>query len=358
MNRRVLLRSVSASAFVLAANRLNALAQPTETDREYESALTGSVVALTDQQWGFNPDQYAVTEEPDYTREHFSVTNQSSIVEIDFIQTEMTPEDFLIMMQGVYESRYDGFELADSGTTADGAWFAASVLSDGTLVSVYSEYQAGAYETADLSVTVNTLPEELEANLDAAQTGITVGDLEPFVWIQDSDVLALTFPAIAATTTTRTTRTTRSTNTGNTTETTRTTRTNRGSTTSGSSTYVDDVTAHREEFLASFAEFMTQIAVAGDATATEADLAAALAAVDLIAETWTGYADRAAGLTAPAELGQLEDVYLQWADDISALGGLWAVVRMGETDVEVVLDQIEVVNQIDQELEAELAAAA
>lgn len=360
LNRRTLLRTASASAAIFALSPKGLLrAQPTAEDRSFESELTGSVIELIDEQWSFNPELYELTEDDDVVKEYISVSNQSSTIEIEFVQSPLSPEEYLEEVQANYARVYDAFEVVDSGASGDGAWFAGSSTYEDFSLSIFCEYQAGAYENADLVVIVNSRPDDFQSNVPAVQDGILIGDLEPLIMVETSEVMSLEFPvlavAVATETSGRSSRTTRGTseneNRGN-------TRSNRRGQDERNSTaddsYVDEVRAHRADFIASFSEFVEALAVFGDDSSTDAQLNTAFATIDRVAETWLTYSDRASELTAPAEFATLEDLYLTWADEIAQLGANWVAFVTGAGEVGAIFDQIDVVDQADKALVAEL----
>lgn len=359
LNRRTILRSAAAGATVYALLPKNPLwAQPSDTARSFESELTGSVIELLDDQWNFKSEFYGIAEEVDYTTERVMISGRTATVEVEFVQTSLDPEAYLTIVQDSYIENFVGFELADSGTTPDGAWFAGTAALSDLSINVFAEYQAGAYDDTDLVVILNSNSEDFLQNLPAAQEGILIGDLEPMMMIESSQVTALTFPVLAVAAPTpasgRTSRSTRgSTNTETTPRSNRRGQSQSTSTTSGS--YVDDVRAHREEYLITFTDFVASVSVFGQDTSTEAQQAEAFDTIDRVAGEWLEYPARANQLNASPDLATLEDLYLTWADEIAEMGDLWFSAMQGTSTVDDLLDQLDIVNLADQALDTELS---
>lgn len=366
-SRRNMLKTAVASAAVLAVVPARALwAQPDKADRVFESRLTGSAVELLQEDAEFYPELYVFEEEADFVRETVSITiPMTADAEIEFVQTSMTADEYLDVILGRFRENWDQVEIAGSGSDAEGAWMAASVLMEPSEsypndipFSVFIEYQAGAYEDADLAVAVVTRPDKVEEGIAAVQAGILVGDLEPLLMVESSEVLSLDFPVLSSgmstTASTGGRRSRSSQESGEEEETTNTRGGENQTNTTTSSDYPDAVRGHRTEFMATFDEFAEALALTIDDAATEADVSAAFSTIDGLAKQWLGYPDRAAQLVAPAEYSSLEGLYLTWADEIATLGSSYLGLFDGTSDVDTMFNQIDVVDQADRALVAEL----
>lgn len=347
-NRRTLISTAAASAVLLTpALRTGAFALPADDDREFESTFTGSVIELVDDQWAFE-EIYPLIEEDDFHWESVSIVNDSSIVGVAFIDTSKSPEEYLDEILSMY--RYDTIDIVGSGTSSDGAWFAASAAYEGIslVVSIYCEYQVGAYEEFDLVVTLNSRADNLLVDVDAAQGGILIGDLEPFMMLESSDVASLTFPGVVASSTSG--RSNRTSQTSNATETTGT------ETTTADSSFVEGVREHRTVFMSEFGDFAGAMGIIADEASTDPEKDAAFETMHRVAALWVPYADQAAELTAPAEYADLGELYSTWAAEITELGTAWQEIMAGQREVESLFDQIDAVDLVDKELKAALEA--
>lgn len=368
-SRRTLFKTAVASAAVIAVAPARALwAQPDGSDRVFESRLTGSTVELLNEDAEFFPEYYVFEEEADFIRETVSVTiPMTADAEIEFVQTTMTAEEYIEVILGRFRENWDQVEIADSNSGADGAWVAASILMEpsesypnGIPFSVFIEYQAGAYEAADLAIAVVTRPDGVEEGISSVQDGILVGDLEPLMMVESSQVLALSFPVLTGDTSTTTStsgRSSRSTRESGEEEGTTTDSSSRGQGQSGSTTssdYPDAVREHRTEFMATFNEFAEALALTIEDSSTDAQVSGAFSTIDGLAEQWLGYPDRAAQLVASAEYSSLEGLYITWADEIATLGSNYLGLYDGTSDVDAMFNQIDVVDQADRALVAEL----
>lgn len=196
------------------------------------------------------------------------------------------------------------------------------------------------------------------------QEGVLIGDLEPFIMLEQGNPTALMFPAVTAKPTQPSTQPSEnsgsssgsgdSSRAGNTSSD-RSSRGNQGQSTSGSD-YPDAVLAHRTEFMGTFNEFVEALSVVLDEVSTEADVSGAFTTIDRLAETWLGYPARAAQLSAPAEYASLEGLYLTWADEIATLGSSYLGLYDGTSNADTMFDQIDIVDQADRALIAELDA--
>lgn len=366
VSRRSILRTAAGGAAILALSPANRIwAQTPPYDRMIESSLTGSIIELLDDDWSFSLGFGGQDSGDGYLRELYNLQNASSRLEVEFVQTDLTSEEYLeLKLDGLLAS-FPEIEIADNGILDDGVWFAASMATQDSARSVYCEYQSGAYEQADLVLTLFSEPDDFQTNLPSAQEGILIGDLEPFMMIEPSNVMALEFPVIAVAVATETTgRTTRSSRTVGSTdepeETPSSRRSNRRgqneSTTTTDEDFVEIVRTHRQEFLATFDAFNAALSTFFAENATEAEQAESFEAIAPLAEVWTTYPQQASQVSAPAEFAELGTLYSDWANEIGALGTSWLDFLGRTATVEDFFAQLEIVDQIDLELGNMLAS--
>lgn len=368
-SRRSLLRLAATGAAVLAITPARDLvAQVRRDDRSYESAFTGSVVELLDPDWKFSTEFSGIDETGEYIRESVNARSESArtTIEIEFLRSSVSPERYIEILLERHAENWDVVEIAGSGTGPDGPWFAASLLwvpTDGLTsvmpASVYCEYQAGAYEEEDLVVTVNTRPEGFEERLNLAQTQVLIGDLPPLTMLESSEVFALSFPVLTDETATTSTRGRSSRSTRGSGEEEETASSRRGENRTNTATgtdYPDAVLAHRTEFIKSFDDFAGALSTFIDETSTQDQQNAAFGTIDVIATAWLDYPDQANSLSAPSEYARLEDLYITWADEIAVLGARYFSGISGTGTVEQMIEQIDVVDQADRALMAEMGS--
>ncbi|MCA9832426.1 MAG: hypothetical protein KC435_00605 [Thermomicrobiales bacterium] len=367
-SRRVIVRGMSAAAAASILASTSKVFAAQANDREYVSELTNSVVELTNDDFTFAEDSFDVRSFDEYTQEYLSISTGRSTVEIMFVQNGNEPADFVDVIRQRYQENYDTFEDGDSDEVDGSIWFTAATLFNDQQINIYGEYQTGAYDSADLLVLVNAWSDEIVDEIEAAQNGILVGDAPPLLMLAGDDPADLVFPVLGSTSTTSTgTRSTRSSRTSstddddNTSETRNSTRgnddTKTTSTDADSTDYREAVTAHREEFLDSFAVFATSLAAMTAEDATDADLTDAVTTIDGLAADWITYPDTYAELTAPSSERTLKKLYKTWCDEIATLGESWNNARNSTASVEVMFNQIDVVDQADKALAAELGMA-
>lgn len=369
LSRRSILRSAAGSAAVIALSPASRIwAQTPPDDRMIESTMTGSVIELIDDAWNFELGFGGMEEGDGYLRELYLMDSDTAALEVEFVQTDLTPEGYLELVQERYQTNWHQFELADSGATDDGLWFAASATTTAVPVSMYCELQVGAFEQADLMITLLSEPPLFAESVSSAQEGVLIGDLEPFIMIEPSDVMSLEFPVLAIAVATETTRrTTRSSRTVGGTEeaqddrssSRRSNRRGESQPTSTATTdgdFVEVVRAHRDEFLVTFNAFNTAMSTFFAETSTEEEQAESFEAIAPLAEVWTTYPQQASQATAPAEFAELEALYLDWADEIGALGTSWLDFLGRTATVEEFFAQLDIVDEIDLELGAALDA--
>lgn len=363
MSRRSILHASAGAATAIAFSPISRISAQTPPDeRIIESSLTGSTIELVSDEWSFSLGFGGQDKGDDFLRELYIMENASSQLEVEFVQTELTPEQYLEARLDDFLLWYPEMEIAGSGAEADGIWFAASLADEGSALSVYCEYQAGAYEEADLVLTLKSAPDDFQANLPSAQAGVLVGDLAPFMMIEPSNVMALEFPVVAVAVATETTgRTTRSSRRAGGTDEPEPTETSRRSnrrgqnqqdepTAAADGDFVEVVRTHRDDFLGTLDAFNTALGVFIADDSTEEEQAEAFEAIAPLAEEWTTYPQRAGQTSAPAEFAELGALYSDWADEISSLGTLWFDFLGRTATVEDFFAQLEVVDQIDLDL--------
>lgn len=371
ISRRVVVKGMSAAAAAsLLASTGKAFAAQANL-REYTSELTKSVVELTNDDFTFAEDSFDVRTFDEYTQEYLSINTGRSTIEVMFVENGNEPADFVEVIRQRYMENYDTFEDGESDEVDGSIWFTAATMYQDTQISIYGEYQTGAYQNADLLVLVNAWAEEITDEIEAAQDGILIGDAPPLLMLAGDDPADFVFPVIGSTSTTtttgtRSTRSSRNTTTtetkdDNTSETRNTTKTKddtKQTTSDDTTDYREAVTAHRNEFLDSFATFATSLATMTADGVSDADLNSAITTIDDLAADWITYPDRYAELTAPSSERKLKNLYKTWCDEIATLGENWNDARSGNATVEVMFNQISVVDEADQALAAELGVSA
>lgn len=349
VNRRILVSSAAASMAVMSIGLRNVSAQPAKTGTTFESALTGSVIEILDAAWAFNDSTYSMEEGNDITSEYVTIDNDDlgTTAEIEFVQSKFSAAQHLERIQGFYEGSWESFTLIDSDETESGAWMAGIATLSDVEFGVYCEYQAGAYEGTDLIVLVNSRPDQIAAAVTSFQAGVVIGDLEPMLMLTESDAEGDLFVASA-------------TSGGN--------RTTRGTTevgedpdpneqdldTQDANAYILAIDDQRLTFLEQFNTFAENMAVFADETVTDSEQDAAFAAMDDMAFLWVKYPTQQTDIPAPADLADLETLYLNWLEEIGLLGQTWMDMITGDAEVEALFDQLDVVDQIDKDLQAEL----
>lgn len=358
MNRRSFLRLAASVSTAAALGHITGRVSARQATAEYVSELTNSAVVVTDEMFTINMDSAAVTTVDGGVEEYISIGSEGSTIEIMFVQTAVTPEQYLKSVQQKYATNWDRFEPGDSGVTEGGAWFTGLVAGDDLAFNMYVEYQAGAYENADLVVFVNSGPESIVTSIADAQAGIEIGDAAPLLLMAGSDTTAYVFPLPQ----TATSGSTASTSNGRQTRTNTTTAQQSSTTTPEPSTAVSDyrqaVIDHRTDFLASFTIFAESLAVIGDEAALDADKESAIVAINGVAAGWIAYPGQAGQLAAPADEAVLSGLYVTWADEIATLGFAWQDASNGTADVAIMFDQLDVVDAADKALMAELGVGS
>lgn len=345
ITRRSFLASVAASTTIAVLSHINtiAAAPDPEAAREFESELTGSTIKLLDDSWRFDADIYEIEESRNLTRETVSVSSETATVEIDFVSTSMSPADYLYSIRDRLTLSWNSYEEIDNGITSDGEWLIGMGTTGDLELAVYVEYQAGAFPDHDLVVTfLGDIP-TVSDDLDAMQSGISIGDAEPMFMMEESNVAATTFGSGQQQTSSRNRR-----RGGSTTET--------QDPVGGDSGFVDGVIAHRSVFAGEMEQFLTAVLMFGDDAISDAQVQEAFGVMDDCSDLWVLYPDQAARLSAPAEYADLETMYLAWADDIAELGNSWIGARAGLEETSAMFDQLDVVLAADDDLGAALDA--
>ena len=128
-------------------------------------------------------------------------------------------------------------------------------------------------------------------------------------------------------------------------------------TSSDAMNYVSDLIGQRSEFLDSFAVVAENLALFTDEASTDAQKQTALQAITDEATYWSGFDDRAAGITAPAGYEDVHTAYLNWSNEITTLGNFWLNFIKNGASVEPFFDQIGVMETVDSDFAAILQDA-
>ncbi len=249
--------------------------------------------------------------------------------------------DFVANAVGMFTAVMPDTEELGADTYEDGGWvaFDAGVLG-------YYEYQLDAYGDHDLIVTLAAPTDTFQQVYEQAQA-ILIDGIPPFLFSEESDIVALAAERVASTpsTSSRTSR-------GSTTQTTnsRSSRSSSNQTTTGDP--VDAVIEHRSTFLTSYDAFFEHLELAADETASDREVEDAFAALVNIAYEWQVYPDQAAEIAFTPDLADLKSVYLEWAGAVGEMGFAFEDFYMGTATVD---DYLAVHDQwavIDDELVA------
>lgn len=321
------------------------------------SELTGATIDL-----GRSGFEFILTSVNDATGEEgFDFSNDVAIGRVGFVPEGAIPAEYLnTKLEDIdsanAESILHGYDSLD-----DGAWMAIAALSEeGVSNGIYMEYQVGAFDGYDLFVYLNSPPESFPDDFAAFQQ-IDLAGGPPALFLEESGIESLEFPVLVSSTTgtsnrSRSTRRTRGESGDN--DETNSRRSSRGQQTGSGDTndYVEAVTAHKEQFRESLDEFFELANLTISETASDEETNEAFAAISELAMEWLNYPAVASELTAPSDLASLDDVYRDWADEIGALGSNWMDALVGVGDFDQFFAQLEVVEESDGLLAAELEA--
>jgi len=342
MNRRKFVLSTSA-AMALAGT--HAMAQRTTRSQSTvaTSEFTGATVDYSAS--GLVLKQQHVDEEEGAEHFHFEVP-QDGRFDINFWPTALgDTADYFSWYFELWESNLGNMiEVIDRQTVGDGGWITWSL---GERLCYY-EYQLGSYPEHDLVILLEADKSIFQEYLEKAQL-VLVDELEPMLFVVDSDIAAVASRnSSAGSTTSTSSRSTRTTRNETTTETPESNTSTSTSTTESDS--LQAVVDHRSAFHESFAEFIELLEVVGDDTATEDESAAALAAMANISLIWQTYPSEAAGLTFSSGQSELRTTYLSWADAVGAMGTSFEQFFMGAAPIDDYLAAFETFKVIDADL--------
>lgn len=232
--------------------------------------------------------------------------------------------DFVANAAAMFPAVMPDTEELGADTYEDGGWIA---LDAGVLA--YYEYQLGAYGDHDLIVTLAAPLDTFEQVYEQAQA-IQLDGMPPFLFSEESGIVALAAERASAASSTTTSRTSRGSSTAATNS-----RSSRSSTSQASSEDpVEAVLEHRATFITSYDAFFEQLELAADETATDREVEDAFAALVNFAFEWQGYPDQAAEVTFTPDLADLESTYLDWADAIGEMGFVFEEFYMGTATVD------------------------
>jgi hypothetical protein len=218
--------------------------------------------------------------------------------------------------------------------------------------AVYLEYQLGAFPDVDFMVTFSGPQANFQEEFAKVQT-VMVGGAAPCLFTAESKVEDMVLAGTSQTPATTGTRNTRNTTTtGNTSQTTNTTTSAGGDPTEAE--YVDMIVAHREQFLTSYDLFLTNLAVVGEETTTDAEKADLFEEMYGIALEWKAYPDDAMAPAVPASLTELSTLYVEWAQVIGEMGTLFEELYNGVDTIDAFIAAMSEWELLDAELEVAL----
>lgn len=235
----------------------------------------------------------------------------------------------------------------------------------------YYEYQLGAYPGHDLVVAFNTAPEEFADTFEQAQA-VLIDGLPPFLFTQESDILALASARVSTPTsslrtgrntttreetTPRNTRGSRSSSSQTSTATEESSGSRTSSRTSMGNDPIEIVRNHRDAFLDSYDEFFALLESAADETAPSQTVEQAFTDMVDLARGWQQYPTDAAKVQFGPEHTDLKAVYLEWADIVGELGLTFEDFSMNLATVDDFLNVYDEFTIVDTELRALLRNA-
>lgn len=374
MNRRKFVLSASAS-LALVGN--NALAQRSRsTSSALTSELTGGEIDISGTSLELNNQHIEEADGSEHV--HFAVPDGGQFDIIFWPQASGDPAEFVQMQVDMFASVLGEVEQIATDTYEDGGWIAFDIGNIG-----YYEYQLDAYPGHDLVVFFNAPQEAFADTLGQAQA-VLIDGMPPFLFTEESDVIALAASRVSTTTSsssrssrssrgtstseteetnTRSSRSDRGTSTTETEETnTRSSRSDRGeseqtggnrtsSTTSGGDP-VAAVRSHRDTFLYSYDDFYALLQTAADESTPSSELEQAFTDMVTIAREWQQYPTEAAKIQFGPEHADLEATYLEWADLVSDLGYEFEDFYQNIGSVDAFLDAYDRWQVVDSELQS------
>lgn len=341
MNRRTFFLGASAG-MALVGNQAFAQRRG-QSSSILTSELTGGEVDLADS--GLEVVNHHIDEADGSEHIHFAVEGGQFDL-VFWPRSSGDAADFVANAVGMYSAINPDTEELGIDTYEDGGW----VAFDAGVVGYY-EYQLGAYGDHDLIVTLAAPLETFEQVYEQAQS-IQLDAMPPFLFSEDSGIVALAAERASATSSTssRTGRNSRSSRSStpddNETETNSRTSSNR----TGAPDPISIVTNHRSEFLESYDDFYAQLQMAAEETATDREVEDAFAALVNIAFVWQEYPSQATAVTFTPDLADLETTYLDWANAIGEMGTVFEEFYMGTSTVDDYLAVHDEWSVIDDEL--------
>lgn len=349
MNRRSFFLSASAG-LALAGNRAMAQRSNRGASSILTSELTGGEVDVSGTSFPM-VNQHIEAEDGS---EHFHFEVEGGQFDIIMFPDELgDPEDYLRSLAEMYFATMPG-EIFAEESFDDGNWIAFHFADAGSIG--YYESQLNAYPGHHLLITFNSPVEEFAANFEDAQS-VLIDGLPPFLFHEESDILALVEEHAESTSTGTTgtsTRTSRSSRTSNTTG--NDEDTPRSRTSSGGGDAIEQIRTHREEFLDSYDIFFSVLQVVADDASSAAEVEEGFDELVVIAQGWQEYPDQAADVEFSADQSELEITYLDWADLIGEMGLAFEDIAMGVGSTEDFLGVYEEWTLVDDYLVEQLDA--
>lgn len=322
MNRRTFVLS-SSTSLALLGNR--AFAQRRGASNSVlTSELTGGEVDVSESSLDlFNQH----IEEADGSEHfHFSTADSGQVDIIFWPQSSGDAGEYMQSQADMFFAISPNAEKLGSDSYDDGGWLAFDF---GNVA--YYEYQLGAYPGHDLVVMINATPDGFAEALEQAQA-IMVDGISPFLFTEESGIVALAAARATASTSSSGRSSRRSSGTDETT--TGNSRRSRSSTTateeagnsrssgrtSSSGDPVQMVRDNRNTFIDSYEEFFALLQASTDDSVTDAEFKRMSEEIILLAIGWQSYPDEAADIPFGSEHAELEAAYVYWADLVRELG--------------------------------------
>lgn len=310
------------------------------------SELTGAQVDLG--RTGFEFFDRYLDEENDV--EIIGFSNATGSGSVRFMPAGSDPENYIEERIEAISEQMRAIEVVGTETFVDGGWMAMSILdSKETHRGVYMEVQLDAFTGYDVEVYFASDNETFADNFDLMQQVVFEG-MEPFLFVDDSQVQTLTFPVVSASTSSRVGRGSSALDSG---------AANSKNTAAGSEDadpddVVEAVRDHQAQFndeLDRFYEIIETLAEEGATSENEALLFADL--MDLMF-SWSGYPGAAGELAFPSSLSSLEAAYFEWADSVGETGYTMSAWMLGEGEIDAFFDALDAAVQLNSALSAEL----
>lgn len=350
MNRRTFIAAASAAVAFSTQRAFGQIETNKLSGTTFVSDLTGATIDLGNTGFEFLA-QFLDSEVGD---EMVSFRNDTHHVSVRFVPAGTDAEVYLDNRFTAIDEQSEVAEVLGRDVMDDGGWMALSSLSlENINHAFYLEFQLGAFPGYDLEVSMNAEPDVFHDGFDLVEDVLLEG-MEPFLFIQDSNILSLDFPVLAAAGSSRSSRASGDSQSGRSSRGRRSTSGQTETPAAGDDDVIEAVRAHQAQFHGELDDLDAILDRITNSPDLEAEAIEIFGELGSLATVWEAYPTDADALVFPASLADLETTYRDWATVIGEMGNALGSWSRGLGELDAFIDALDTAFTADDALEAVL----